>query len=65
MNSLVVGSRRNNNDSCEQILELLAQDFKDCDESPVGQTMSQNDKQALTELNQIVKKNYHYSVGLL
>ena len=27
MNSLVVGSGRNNDDSCEQIIELLAQDF--------------------------------------
>ena len=66
MNCLVVGGRRNNNDSCEQILELLTQDLKNYDEPPGGPMKSQNNKQALAVLNRTTKKeNDHYFVGLL
>ena len=59
-------STENTDTSCERLLEILAQDFEDCDEGRNALALSQEDKHALFILNRWVKKvDSHYSVGLL
>ena len=59
-------STENTDTSCERLLEILSQDFEDCDEGRNALALSHEDEHALFILNRSVKKvDSHYSVGLL
>ena len=52
-------------ESCEKILEVLSQDFRDI-ELPERPCLSLEDKRAMEILNKTVEKiGNHYSMGLL
>ena len=61
-----LGAQDNSDDSCDNLLKLLARDFEGCDDVAAAPVLSQDERRALGILNHTCKRvDGHISVGLL